>query len=62
MAQPPAPPSLDVDYPFPWKALAGAVLVALGALAFTSGAVMSLWPLWAAGLALVAAGFLSYRP
>ena len=47
---------------FAWPALAGALLVALGALAFTSGAVLSLWPLWAAGLALVAGGFVAYRP
>jgi hypothetical protein len=59
---PPAAPASEEPVPFPWKALAGALLVTLGALGFTSGAVLSLWPLWAAGLALVAAGFLSYRP
>jgi hypothetical protein len=47
---------------FPWRALAGATLVAVGALSFTAGAVLSLWPLWAAGLALVAGGFVAYRP
>jgi hypothetical protein len=47
---------------FPWRALAGALLVAVGALSFTSGAVLSLWPLWAAGLAFVAGGFVAYRP
>jgi hypothetical protein len=60
---PPGAPSLpEAPQPFPWKALAGALAVALGALAFTSGAVLSLWPVWALGLVLVAAGFLSYRP
>jgi hypothetical protein len=62
LAQPAAPPAPETPLRFPWKALAGAVLVALGALAFTSGAVLSLWPVWAGGLALVAGGFLSYRP
>ena len=48
--------------PFPWGALTGAGLVGLGTFAFTSGAVLALWPLWAAGLAFVAVGFLAYRP
>jgi hypothetical protein len=47
---------------FPWRALGGALLVALGVLVFTSGAVLSVWPLWAMGLALVAGGFVAYRP
>jgi hypothetical protein len=60
----PAPVRLheERERSFPWRALAGALLVALGALSFTSGAVLSLWPLWAAGLALVAGGFVAYRP
>jgi hypothetical protein len=36
--------------------------VTLGAFAFTAGAVVATWPLWAAGLALVAGGFFVYRP
>jgi hypothetical protein len=59
-APPPAPP--EQDRPFPWTPLAGAALVALGAFAFTSGAVLGLWPLWAAGLMLVAGGFVAHRP
>ena len=47
---------------FPWPALAGAAFVSLGAFAFTAGAVLGLWPLWAVGLALVAGGFFVYRP
>jgi hypothetical protein len=60
----PVPPALPPERPrpFPWAPLAGAALVALGAFAFTSGAVLGLWPLWATGLALVAAGFVAYRP
>jgi hypothetical protein len=58
----PAPPPADAARAFPWAALTGALLVSLGALAFTSGAVLSLWPLWAIGLTLVAAGFVAYRP
>jgi hypothetical protein len=34
----------------------------LGAAAFVAGAVLVLWPVWAAGLALVAGGALVYRP
>jgi hypothetical protein len=32
------------------------------AAAFTAGAVLVLWPVWALGLALVATGYLAYRP
>ena len=46
----------------PWPAVAGVLLVSLGAFAFTAGAVLALSPLWAAGLALVAGGFFAYRP
>jgi hypothetical protein len=41
-------------------ALATAVVVA-GTAAFTAGAVLALWPLWAFGLLLVALAFLVYR-
>ncbi len=34
----------------------------LGATSFAAGAVLLLWPLWAAGLALVAGALLVYRP
>jgi hypothetical protein len=43
-------------------ALAGTALVVLGALLFTAGAVLAAWPLWAAGLALFAGGFVLFRP
>jgi len=33
----------------------------LGAVAFVSGAALGLWPLWAAGLALVAGGLIAQR-
>ena len=46
----------------PWPALAAALLVVAGAAAFTTGATLTLWPLWALGLTFVAAGFLAYRP
>jgi hypothetical protein len=38
------------------------LLVAGGALLFTAGAVLAAWPVWAAGLGLLAGGFLLYRP
>jgi hypothetical protein len=43
-------------------ALAATALVIIGALLFTAGAVLAAWPLWAAGLALFAGGFILFRP
>ena len=37
------------------------VLVAGGTIAFAGGAVAGLWEVWALGLVLVSAGFLSFR-
>jgi hypothetical protein len=37
-------------------------LLAAGVLAFLTGAVLVMWPVWAVGLALVAAALLVYRP
>jgi hypothetical protein len=54
------PPASEVRRPL--TALAATVVVVFGVAAFTSGAVFALWQLWAAGLALVAAGFFAYRP
>jgi hypothetical protein len=34
----------------------------LGAIAFVTGAALVLWPVWAAGVALLAGGLLVYRP
>ncbi len=59
---PPVPPVLQpVETTWPGPAAATALTV-LGATAFAAGAVLLLWPLWAAGLALVAGGLLVYRP
>jgi hypothetical protein len=44
------------------SAVLATLLVLGGALLFTAGAVLVAWPLWAAGLALVAGGFVLYRP
>jgi hypothetical protein len=43
-------------------AVAASILVLVGALLFTAGAVLAAWPLWAAGLGLFAGGFLFARP
>jgi hypothetical protein len=61
--RPLAPPAPDPEPPpFPWTALTAVALVVAGAFAFTAGAIIAAWPLWAAGLALVAGGFFAYRP
>lgn len=44
------------------SAVLATLLVLGGALLFTAGAVLVAWPLWAAGLALFAGGFVLYRP
>lgn len=43
-------------------AVVASVLVGGGAFLFTAGAVLAAWPVWAAGLALFAGGFVLYRP
>ena len=43
-------------------ALAATSLVVAGTSVVTCGAVVGLWPVWAIGLALVAAGLVVYRP
>jgi hypothetical protein len=45
----------------PYRAAAAAGLAMLGAAAFLSGAVLIVWPLWAAGIALVAGALLVQR-
>ena len=59
----PAPLPVALDEPLP---TAGAVLalalLAAGTVAFLAGAVLVVWPLWAAGLAAVAASLLVYGP
>jgi hypothetical protein len=42
--------------------IVAAALVLGGALLFTAGAVLVAWPVWAAGLALLAGGFVLSRP
>ncbi len=44
------------------SAIAATTLLLTGALLFTAGAVLAAWPLWAAGLALFAGGFVLFRP
>jgi hypothetical protein len=56
------PVATDVDSGPSRRAAVSVLLVLVGTAAFTGGAVLALWPLWAVGLGLVAAGFLAYRP
>lgn len=48
--------------PEPYSAAAASGLTVLGALTFVAGAALILWPLWAAGIALVVGGLLVHRP
>jgi hypothetical protein len=50
------------EVPSAWVAATATTLTLLGVTAFTAGAVLLLWPVWAVGLALVAGGVLAYRP
>lgn len=43
------------------SAIVATALVIGGAFLFTAGAVLAAWPVWAAGLALFAGGFVLYR-
>lgn len=57
------PPRVPAPAPgFPYSAAAATALTVAGVAAFTAGAVLVIWPVWALGLVLVAAGYLSYRP
>jgi hypothetical protein len=47
---------------FPLLAAIATALTIAGVAAFALGALMAVWPLWAMGLALVAGGYLIYRP
>jgi hypothetical protein len=53
---------VDETTGMPRAALAATLLVIAGTVAFTTGAVAAIWPLWALGLTLVGGGFLAYRP
>ena len=46
----------------PVSAILATILILGGAFLFTAGAVLVAWPVWAAGLALFAGGFVLYRP
>lgn len=46
---------------FDWRPALALVLVLGGTVAFTAGAVTTQWPVWAVGLALVAASFLVFE-
>ena len=59
----PPMPARTVDDPRATAQAAGALtLLAAGTAAFLAGAVLVLWPLWAAGLGLVAISLLVFRP
>ena len=51
-----------VEDGLPVLAAAATALTIAGVVAFTLGAVLVLWPVWAVGLVLVAGGYLVYRP
>jgi hypothetical protein len=56
-------PPLEAERHADGRAAAGSLaLLVAGSAAFTVGAVLALWPVWAVGLALVAAASLVYRP
>jgi len=57
----PLPPSIEEPRTTAFAAGALALLTA-GTVAFLAGAVLVIWPLWAAGLGLVAASLLVFRP
>lgn len=61
-AVPATEPQGEPDRRLAVAATASTALVLAGIAAFTAGAVLALWPLWAAGLALVGLGFFAYRP
>jgi hypothetical protein len=59
---PKAREAASADASVPAAAIAAAGLIVVGAVVFTAGAVLAAWPLWAAGLALFAGGFILVRP
>ncbi|HEU0303305.1 MAG TPA: hypothetical protein VFR32_01865 [Gaiellaceae bacterium] len=59
----PQAPPVEADEPRSTLAAAAALgLLATGTAAFLAGAVLVTWPLWAAGLGLVAISLLVFRP
>jgi hypothetical protein len=61
LTQPLLPPAEPAP-PTGRSAAFAATMTMLGAAAFAAGAVFLLWPVWAAGLALVAGGLVVHRP
>ena len=61
-AEPPSRRQTDDHQGASWTAIVATVLILGGAFLFTAGAVLVAWPVWAAGLALFAGGFILYRP
>jgi hypothetical protein len=57
----PMPTELD-EQPATAAAIASLLLLVVGTIGFLAGAVLVIWPLWAAGLGLVAGSLLAYRP
>jgi hypothetical protein len=62
LAPRPVPAREPVPEGFPLFAAIATMLTIAGVAAFTLGALLVIWPLWAVGLALVAGGYLVYRP
>jgi len=60
-AQPESEPETRPE-PKAYSAATASGLAVLGAVAFVAGAALILWPLWAAGVALVAGALLVHRP
>jgi hypothetical protein len=58
---PPLPRELE-EVATPTTAVIALCLLAAGTVAFLAGAVLVMWPLWAAGLAVVAGSLLVYGP
>ena len=58
----PLPAEPASESPLHGNPLAGTLLAIGGAFLFATGATLTLWPVWALGIALFAGGFLVYRP
>jgi hypothetical protein len=56
-----AAPDRDEEHGVDWSAALSVLLVFGGIVAFTAGAIATLWPVWALGLGLVAASFLVFE-
>ena len=57
----PEPDQTSTEEP-PYSAGAASLLALFGAVAFVTGAALVFWPIWAAGIALVAGCLLVHRP